>query len=152
MDAKGAKRSVKMCTTNFYRSFSKTILWCMSSRLSKICSVHTYVMPRTVYFGWICTSRTKVMKWIIFIDVSKSEALLKRCFVIFLKTKGQLLGILSALDLLKYFLPRLLFACCTVENNAYVCRIEIFPPKINVNFQVSYLYDRLSIYIGHFML
>ena len=27
----------------------------MSSRLSKIRSVHTYVMPRTVYFGWICT-------------------------------------------------------------------------------------------------
>ena len=27
----------------------------MSSRLSKIHSVHTYVMPRTVYFGWICT-------------------------------------------------------------------------------------------------
>ena len=26
----------------------------MSSRLSKIRSVHTYVMPRTVYFGWIC--------------------------------------------------------------------------------------------------
>ena len=25
------------------------------SRLSKIHSVHTYVMPRTVYFGWICT-------------------------------------------------------------------------------------------------
>ena len=40
----------------------------------------------------------------------------------------------------------------TVENNAYVCRIEIFPPKINVKFQVSYTYDRLSIYIGHFML
>ena len=29
----------------------------MSSRLSKIRSVHTYVMPRTVYFGWICRSR-----------------------------------------------------------------------------------------------
>ena len=27
----------------------------MSSRLSKIHSVHTYVMLRTVYFGWICT-------------------------------------------------------------------------------------------------
>ena len=26
----------------------------MSSRLSKIRSVHTYVMTRTVYFGWIC--------------------------------------------------------------------------------------------------
>ena len=27
----------------------------MSSLLSKIRSVHTYVMPRTVYFGWICS-------------------------------------------------------------------------------------------------
>ena len=26
----------------------------MSSCLSKIRSVHTYVIPRTVYFGWIC--------------------------------------------------------------------------------------------------
>ena len=26
----------------------------MSSRLSKIRSLHTYVMLRTVYFGWIC--------------------------------------------------------------------------------------------------
>ena len=48
---KGAKRSVKMWTTNFYRSFSKKFLLYMSSRLSKICSVHMYVMPRTVYFG-----------------------------------------------------------------------------------------------------
>ena len=28
----------------------------MSSRLLKIRSLHTYVMPRTVYFGWICIS------------------------------------------------------------------------------------------------
>ena len=32
----------------------------MSSRLSKIRSVHTYVMPRTVYFGWICIADLKV--------------------------------------------------------------------------------------------
>ena len=31
----------------------------MSSRLSKIRSVHMYVMPWTVYFGWICISLTK---------------------------------------------------------------------------------------------
>ena len=55
LGAKGAKRSVKMWTTNFYRSFWKNILLYMSSRLSKIRSEHTYVMPRTVYFGWICT-------------------------------------------------------------------------------------------------
>ena len=43
-----------MWTTN-YKSFSKNILFYMSSQLSKIRSVHTmYVMPRTVYFGWIC--------------------------------------------------------------------------------------------------
>ena len=30
----------------------------MNSRLSKIRSVHTYVMSRTVYFDWICNSWT----------------------------------------------------------------------------------------------
>ena len=50
----GAKRSTKMGTTNFYKSFSKNILLCMSSRLSKMRSVHTYVMPWTFYFGLIC--------------------------------------------------------------------------------------------------
>ena len=45
-----------MWTINLYKSFSKNILlYMMSSRLSKIRSVHTYVMPWTVYFGWICT-------------------------------------------------------------------------------------------------
>ena len=48
---KGALRSVKMWTTNFYKSFFKKFLLYMSSRLSTIRSVHTYVMPRTVYFG-----------------------------------------------------------------------------------------------------
>ena len=42
-----------MLTTIFYRSFSKDILLYMSSRLSKIRSVHTHIMPRTVSFGWI---------------------------------------------------------------------------------------------------
>ena len=59
MDAKGVKRSVKMWTTTFYKSFLKNILLYISSRLSKIHSVHTYVMPRTVYFGWICNCQTK---------------------------------------------------------------------------------------------
>ena len=31
----------------------------MSSRLSKIRSVHTYVMIRMVYFGWICRYRSR---------------------------------------------------------------------------------------------
>ena len=47
--------SVNMWTTNFCRSFSKNILFHINSRLSKIRSVHTYVIPRTVYFGWICS-------------------------------------------------------------------------------------------------
>ena len=41
---------------------------------------------------------------------------------------------------------------CTVEKHAYVCRIEFFPPKINVNFQLNYIYHILLIYIGHFVL
>ena len=53
-DVKCAKRSVKMWTTSFCQSFSKNILLYMCSRLSKIRSGH--VMPRTVYFGWICIS------------------------------------------------------------------------------------------------
>ena len=50
LDAKGAKRSVKMFSTIFYISFFKY----MNGRLSKIRLVHTYVIPRTVYFDWIC--------------------------------------------------------------------------------------------------
>ena len=60
---KCAKRSVKMWTTNFYKSFSKNILLYMSRRLSKISSVHTYVMLRTVYFGWFCTITKLMPKW-----------------------------------------------------------------------------------------
>ena len=48
MDAKGDKRIVKMWITNFY----------MNGWLSKIRSVQTYVMTRTVYFDWICTLAT----------------------------------------------------------------------------------------------
>ena len=43
-----------MWSKNFYRSFFKNIFLYMSSRLSKIRPEHTYAMPRTVYFGWIC--------------------------------------------------------------------------------------------------
>ena len=50
-DAKGAKRSVEMLlTTNIYKSFFKNILLRMNDWLSKIRSLHTYVIPRTVYF------------------------------------------------------------------------------------------------------
>ena len=39
-------------------TFSKNILLNTNVRLSNIPSVHTYVIPRTVYFGWICTLTT----------------------------------------------------------------------------------------------
>ena len=54
LGAKGAKSSVDIWTISFYTSFFKNILWYMSSWLSKIHSVHIYVMPRRVYFGWFC--------------------------------------------------------------------------------------------------
>ena len=41
---KGAKRSVKMWTTNFYRSFCKNILLYMSSRPPKFRLLHTNVV------------------------------------------------------------------------------------------------------------
>ena len=50
------RRSVKMWTKTFFKRFFKNILLYMNGRLSKIRSVHTYAMPRTVCFGWICTS------------------------------------------------------------------------------------------------
>ena len=56
-------RSVKMYTTNFYKSFSKNILLYMSSWVSKTSSVHTYVMIRTVYFGWICRYCLPIHRW-----------------------------------------------------------------------------------------
>ena len=52
-----------MWTTTFYKCFFKNILLYMSSRLSKIRSVHKYVMARTVYFGWICTCSRSKRPW-----------------------------------------------------------------------------------------
>ena len=43
------------------------------------------------------------------------------------------------------------FIHCTVEKITHVCRIEFFPPKINVICQLYQLYHVFSIYIGHFM-
>ena len=63
LDRKGDKRSVKILTTKFYKSLFINILLHMNGRLSKIRSVHTYVVPRTVYFDWICTTEiTKLLK------------------------------------------------------------------------------------------
>ena len=53
-DAKGAKRSVKKWTSNFYKSFFKRKFLYKNSRLSKIRLVHKYVMIWTVYYDWIC--------------------------------------------------------------------------------------------------
>ena len=55
LDAKGAKRSIEMWIKYFYKSVFKIILLCMNSWLSKNRSVHSYVMPRTIYLDWICT-------------------------------------------------------------------------------------------------
>ena len=43
--------------------FFKNILLYMSSRLSKLRSVHMYVMPWTVYFGWICSTKTMLVSF-----------------------------------------------------------------------------------------
>ena len=43
-----------------YKSFSQNILFNMSSRLSKIRSVHTYVMPRTVESVARCLENLKI--------------------------------------------------------------------------------------------
>ena len=77
VDAKGAKRSVKMWTANFYKNVFKNILLYMNGRLSKTHSVHTYVIPRTVYFDCFCT--------IIYHTVSApagTHLSLEPCFVI----------------------------------------------------------------------
>ena len=54
LDAKGAKRSVKMWHSNFYKNFVKIILLYMNSGLSNIRSLHTYVMHRIFYFERYC--------------------------------------------------------------------------------------------------
>ena len=67
MGTKGAKRSVKMWTTNFCKSFFMNILLYMNGRLSKIRSVHTYLMTRTVYFDWIYTWTVGCQKFVQYI-------------------------------------------------------------------------------------
>ena len=51
IDQFGRKRCQKK-RKDLKRFFLKNILFCMS----KIMSLHTYVILRTVYFGWICKS------------------------------------------------------------------------------------------------
>ena len=55
-DVIGAKRSVKILTKNFFKSFVKNTLLCKNGLLSKFRSVHAYVMPRfwlNLYVLWI---------------------------------------------------------------------------------------------------
>ena len=74
---KRCQKKRKNGTIGFFNFFCKNSFLYMSSRLSKICSVHTYVMIRTVYFGWICLSGTL---WDIFLQLLGSifEELLDR--------------------------------------------------------------------------
>ena len=52
MSAKGAKRSVKMWTTNFYKSFFKKFLLYINGRLSKINLFSTYVCSKVDSCFW----------------------------------------------------------------------------------------------------
>ena len=50
------KEALRLGLQTSKRAFFKNIFLCMNGHLLKIRSVHTYFMPRTVYFGWICTA------------------------------------------------------------------------------------------------
>ena len=67
-----------MWTTSFYRSFFKNILLYTSIWLSKMLSVHTYVMPRTVYFGWICRLAVERFNFVEFMEIWKMLVLIRR--------------------------------------------------------------------------
>ena len=57
-DQFGCKRCPKKHRDVNYKllyEFFKISLFCLNGRLSKVRSVHTYVITRTVYFDWICT-------------------------------------------------------------------------------------------------
>ena len=70
-----AKGRVKTLNRNFCRIFFKNILLYMNGWLSKIRSVHTYVMPRRVYFGWICTAPSTNSD--ILMELNQTQELLK---------------------------------------------------------------------------
>ena len=40
----------------------------------------------------------------------------------------------------------------TLEKNPYVCRIEFFPPKINVIFQQNYICHKVLTFLAHIVL
>ena len=132
-----------MWTTNFYKSFSKNILLYMSRRLSKISSVHTYVMPRTVYFGWICMLGSltfvschsfiaNVSQKVVFLIERTSKAYSFRFGKVNKSFKGErhlhdnhaLLGKISFRHLFKKF--------CIKEICLAVCRKNIIIIDVNV--------------------
>ena len=59
MDKKGKKINLKTWTTNFYKDYFKNILFYMNSGLSKIRSVHTYVLK-----GFILVVSTVCQLWV----------------------------------------------------------------------------------------
>ena len=61
MEAKGAKRSVKMWATNFYNTLLKNILLYMNGRLSKIMSIHVCYTPDGLF--WL--NLYLVCQWIL---------------------------------------------------------------------------------------
>ena len=61
LDSKGAKRSLNVRATNFYKIFFKNVLLYMNGGLSKMCSLHTYVRHRMFYFERYCTKTNNTM-------------------------------------------------------------------------------------------
>ena len=54
LDAKGAKSSIKIWSVNYYKSLFENIQLHLKGQQSKIRSVYTFALTRTVYFDWIC--------------------------------------------------------------------------------------------------
>ena len=69
------KRCVKMWALNFYKRLLKNIFLYINGRSSKISSVHTYVMTRTVYFDCSCTmvSTRSTVNWTIIMENATFE-------------------------------------------------------------------------------
>ena len=87
---KRCQKKRKYVDYKLFKEISKNILLYMSSRLSKIHSVHTYAMPWTVYFGWICRSGTI---WLTLDSVTRFIAsLYKENFKVFWIKLYHLLG------------------------------------------------------------
>ena len=60
LNVKGAKRSVKMRGTNFYRSFFKNMMFFMNGRRKKNRSVHTYGVSWIPFIATFCRYLTSL--------------------------------------------------------------------------------------------